>query len=443
LSVRVLANNMNTRAIAATVIDRIITQGASLTQSLRDELQSIEDPRDRAFIQALTYGVCRFCPRLDFIASQLLKKPIKQKDRIIHALLLVGLYQLTESRTPAHAAIDETVNAAKQLKRPWATGVINAVLRNYQRDAENLNAATEKNPVAKYAHPQWLIDLLQEAWPNDWESVLTANNEQAPLTLRVNLSKISCDDYVKKLADAEIKATPLPNIPSALMLDTPQDVTELPGFEEGEISVQDGAAQLAATFLELAPGQRILDACAAPGGKTCHILETEPDLAQVIAIDSDAERLELVEDNLARLDLEATCLAENAIQTEKWWDGEGFDRILLDAPCSGTGVIRRHPDIKLLRETDDILVSAQRQRQLLEALWPLLKPGGHLLYATCSILPQENALLLEEFVAAHPEAEEYALPDTWGQSVSIGRQLLPGQDNLDGFYYGRVKKRVT
>ena len=424
---------MQVRAAAAQVIDQVMN-GSSLSDCLPEQIKKISDVRDQRFLQALCYGVCRWYFRLDALANELLDKPLKEKDQDIYALILVGLYQLSEMRTSAHAAVSETVSATKNLKKIWAKGLVNAVLRNYQRREQELNEKINKTD-AQYAHPEWIVKKLKTAWPQDWQDILTANNQHPPFALRVNQQKISREKYFAKLAGVEI----IPETQAGIILETPVDVQQLPGFSVGEVSVQDGAAQLAAEILELAPGQYVLDACAAPGGKTAHILELQKNV-DLVAIDEDGKRLQLVRDNLQRLQLSAKCIVADAGDPKAWWDGKLFDRILLDAPCSASGVIRRHPDIKLLRRTDDIPQLAKEQLRLLNALWELLKSGGLLVYATCSIFPEENAAVLQAFLSKHPDAKEEKLEINWGIPCEVGRQILPGMSEMDGFYYARLRK---
>lgn len=393
--------------------------------------------QDRALLQELCFGTCRYFFELQAILRQLLPKPLKSKDSDVLALLYLGLYQLTHTRIPDHAAIGATVEAAAGLKKPWAKGLVNGVLRNAQRQLPSLNS---QNKEGEFNHPQWLIKLLQEAWPDQWQTVLASNDQRPPFTLRVNRLHNTRDDYLAVLQREEIKAVACPFSSDGITLAEPRPVQDLPGFQQALVSVQDEAAQLAADVLELAPGQRVLDACAAPGGKTCHILEREPTLEEVIALDVDAERLTRIRENLQRLGLSATLRTADAAQLDNWWDGRPFDRILLDAPCSATGVIRRHPDIKLLRRPDDIDKLAALQRKLLAELWRTLQPNGALIYATCSVLPQENENNVAAFMAEHADAEHIVIKAEWGHKRSFGRQLLPQDGGHDGFYYAVLRK---
>lgn len=430
---------MNPRLAATRALAAVLAGRASLGSSLPEQLTKV-DPRDRALAQDLAFGTARWQPRLSLLAEKLMDKPFKAGDRDLEALLLIGLYQLFHTRIPAHAAIGETVGCVDKLKKSSAKGLLNAVLRRAQREYDSLLPALEHDPAARLAHPRWLQKALKARWPEHWEAIATANNLHPPLILRVNRRQGSRDAYLAELAAAGIEAEPCAFSADGIRLLQPQDVTALPGFAAGRLSVQDEAAQLAAELLELAPGQRVLDACAAPGGKTCHLLEREPGLAEVVALDADAGRLERVEQNLARLGLTARTLAADGRAVADWWDGTPFQRILLDAPCSATGVIRRHPDIKLTRQASDIAPLVQLQGELLDALWPTLEVGGILVYATCSVLPEENSSNLAAFLARTPGARELDIPAPWGLAQPHGRQLLPQPDGHDGFYYCKLIK---
>ncbi|MFL1386865.1 16S rRNA (cytosine(967)-C(5))-methyltransferase RsmB [Pseudomonas tritici] len=430
---------MNPRLAAAKALAAVLNGKASLNSSLPTQMDKVED-RDRGFTQDLAFGTARWQPRLSALAAKLLQKPFKAADVDVEALLLVGLYQLLYTRVPAHAAIGETVGCADKLKKPWAKALLNAVLRRAQRESEALLAELEHDPVVRTAHPRWLQKSLKAFWPEQWEAICAANNAHPPMILRVNRRHHSRDAYLQLLTDAGINATPCVYSVDGIVLEAAADVRSLPGFAEGWISVQDEAAQLAADLLDLAPGQRVLDACCAPGGKTCHILEVEKDLAGVVAVDLEAKRLVRVRENLARLGLSAELIAADGRDTATWWDGKPFQRILLDAPCSATGVIRRHPDIKLTRQPDDIAALAVLQGELLDALWPTLEVGGILLYATCSTLPTENTEVIEAFLARTSGARELDLATTAGIKQPHGRQLLAQEGGHDGFYYAKLIK---
>jgi 16S rRNA (cytosine967-C5)-methyltransferase len=399
-----------------------------------DELlpQAEVAPRDRALLAALVFGTLRWHYRLEWQAAQLLTKPLDPTQTGLAALLRVGLLQLQELRVPEHAAVSATVDATAVLGSRNARGLVNAVLRRFQRERVRLQSAELQPEEARFAHPRWLIDLLKADYPADWPALLGANNAPAPMWLRVNLLRTTRADYLAELERAGIAADADPEVPCAVRLAEPVAVEALPKFAAGYASVQDVSAQRAADLLELAPGQRVLDACAAPGGKTGHILETLAGRGEVWAVDRDAERLGLVRANLERLGLEATLRAGDATAPTEWWDGRPFDRILIDAPCSATGVIRRHPDIKVLRRPGDVERAAALQARLLGTLWPLLAPGGRLVYATCSVLRLENEAQIEAFRAAEPTIEPAA--------GVASLQLLPKEARGDGFYYAWLRK---
>jgi 16S rRNA (cytosine967-C5)-methyltransferase len=435
---------MNPRLAAAKALAAVLSGKASLNSSLPTQMDKVEQ-RDRGLTQDLAFGTARWQPRLSALAAKLLQKPFKTTDADVEALLLVGLYQLLYSRIPAHAAIGETVGCADKLKKPWAKALLNAVLRRAQRESEALLAELEHDPVVRTAHPRWLQKALKAAWPEHWEAICAANNAHPPMILRVNRRHQPRDQYLQLLSNADIQASACNFSQDGIVLGEPCDVRILPGFEQGWISVQDEAAQLAADLLQLAPGQRVLDACCAPGGKTCHLLEVQPALAGVVAVDLEAKRLVRVRENLQRLGLDAELIAADARQTGQWWDGKPFQRILLDAPCSATGVIRRHPDIKLTRQADDIPALAALQGELLDALWPTLQVGGILLYATCSTLPMENTEVIAAFLARTTGARELDIAGQLdqpppGMKQPHGRQLLAQEGGHDGFYYAKLIK---
>jgi len=433
---------MNPRLAAARAIQQVGLHGRSLSQVLPDFLPRVAGS-ERALVQELVYGTLRWKQRLDCLLAGLLDKPLKAKDRDIEDLLLTGLYQLAYMRIKPHAAVNETVQAAKLAGKPWAVRLVNAVLRNFQRRRQALEDQADQDPVSRWSHPAWLIERIRQDWPGRWQSILEANNRRAPMTLRNNRLCQSREQYLHKLAAAGIEGRPLPWSGDAIQLQQPVEVDRLPGFAAGEVSVQDGAAQLAAGLLAPEPGMRVLDACAAPGGKTAHLLEMQPDVASLQALDMDPGRLALVRENLTRLGLEAELIQGDASHPQDWWDGRQYQRILLDVPCSASGVIRRHPDIKLLRQAADIERLVQRQAAILEAIWPLLASGGRLLYATCSVLADENHRQVAVFLQRHADATALDLEYDWGLAVSPGRQLFPaqhGEVDMDGFYYALLSK---
>jgi 16S rRNA (cytosine967-C5)-methyltransferase len=429
---------LNTRWIAARIITRVLQEGQSLTVALDSGLKGVESAQEKAFVQALCYGVCRYYHRLDFILNALIDKPLKSLE--VKALILIGLYQLGYMRVKPHAAVSETVQAARKIV--WAKALINAVLRGYLRKQDNLEQQADKLKTAASSHPEWLIQQLEHDWPEQAGRILFENNQPPPMVLRVNLAKITRDGYFQLLLEQNLPAK-LVNFTSAgIILDKPTPIEALPRFSEGWVSVQDSAAQLAAELLAVQPGQRVLDVCAAPGGKTAHILEQESDLGELVAVDIDESRMQRVGENLRRLNLQATLIVADAAKPDDWWDGKLFDRILLDAPCSATGVIRRHPDIKLLRRNTDIAPLIALQKAILTSIWPLLAPGGILLYSTCSVLKQENEDQIKAFLLAHSDAIEVPIiADGWGIPEICGRQVLTGESSMDGFFYARIAKQ--
>jgi 16S rRNA (cytosine967-C5)-methyltransferase len=429
---------MKTRASAAKVLYQVVDKGQSLTNAL-PLAQQLLPAKDRALLQEICYGVLRWLPRLEFISRQLMTKPLIGKQRPVHFLILIGLYQLKYMRVPAHAAVAETVNAVKVLKSPKLSGLVNAILRNYQRQQDELETSADGNDSCKFGHPGWLIKRIKAAYPEQWQDVLSANNERPPMWIRVNQQHHSKADYQALLANDEITCIEANSADSALRLEKPTDVYKLAGFAEGHCSVQDGAAQFAAQFLDAQPGELVLDACAAPGGKTAHILERQPDLKHLVAVDFDANRLARVQENLTRIGLTAELIHGDASKPEAWWQGEQFDRILLDAPCSATGVIRRHPDIKWLRRDSDIAALVQLQAEILDAMWAQLKPGGTLLYATCSILPAENTEQISKFIARTENARLAPLTSGSPDGASSW-QILPNTQGMDGFFYAKLQK---
>ena len=397
-------------------------------------------------LRALCYDTVRWYLRLDALLSRLLARPNQSMTPEIHALALIGLCQLLYTDIPAHAAVDETVNAARVLNQPRAAGFLNAVLRRCQRDGAKLAAGVDRDPAARHAHPRWFVDMLAADWPDTYEEILSANNRRPPFWLRVNRLRGSGEDYRALLETSGLRVADGLFENHALMLAEAVDVGELPGFGAGLVSVQDAAAQLAAHLLAPQPGDRVLDACAAPGGKACHLLELQPELAELVAVDVAQDRLVRVTENLERLGLAATIVVADAAEPVLWWDGRPFERILLDVPCSATGVIRRHPDIKLLRRATDIAALAVRQRALLDSAWTMLAPGGRLLYASCSALRAENAAVVDAFLRFETSAREVtadALPVlgiTAPKHQGAGYAIAAGTRGMDGFYYACLEK---
>lgn len=433
---------MNVRVAAAKIIVSILHDEGSLSTLLPQYLAKVEE-RDRGLLQQLCYGTLRYYPRLKSYLDRLLAKPFKAKDQDLEAILACSLYQLLETRIPSHAAVNEAVATCKALKKPWAKGLVNAILRRFIREQDELDETLKDNLAFSTAHPDWLVAYWKRAWPEHVDNIVLANNTQPPMTLRVNRRHLDREHYLENLNRLDIAASATPFSIDGITLQSPRDVLTLPGFAEGDISVQDEAAQLSARLLDLKPGQRVLDACCAPGGKTCHILELLDNEGDVIALDISPTRLERVEDNLSRLGLHAQLIDADAADTASWWDGKPFDRILLDAPCSATGVIRRHPDVKLLRNPTDIAKLAKLQLTLLRALWPLLIEGGVLLYATCSTLPQENDDVIKAFSRDVSDISVESIAVNAGLETPVGRQLLPKINGHDGFFYALLRKTTT
>ncbi|NND47272.1 MAG: 16S rRNA (cytosine(967)-C(5))-methyltransferase RsmB [Woeseiaceae bacterium] len=433
------------RAVAAEIVDAVLSKGQSLDHAISANEKRVSS-NDRGLLRMLCFGTLRHHWQLQAWIAQLLDRPLKRKDSVVNALLAVGLYQLTDTRIPDHAAVSQTVEAARLLRRPKLAGLINACLRRFQR--EDIAAVLPKDEEARWNHPQWLIDALKRDWPDDWKAILAANNERAPMWLRVNSSRLDAAGYRQRLNEAGFSAETLAATPDALKLSEPRPVDELPGFAEGDVSVQDAAAQIAARWLLSNTRGRILDACAAPGGKSGHLLEIGGNDIALTAVDRDASRVEAIHENLGRIGRSATIIAADASKTGEWWDGAPFDGILLDAPCSATGVIRRHPDIRLLRRSSDIDALSKLQGALLDALWAVLAPGGRLLYVTCSTLAAENEAVVMRFLSSHDDAaEDDVLPNNNIRDLmrrrACGYQVLPGTAGLDGFYYACLEKKVS
>jgi 16S rRNA (cytosine967-C5)-methyltransferase len=393
----------------------------------------------------LCYGTLRHHWRLQSWTGQLLDRPLKRRDSVINALLAVGLYQLTETRIPDHAVVSQTVEASRLLRRPKLAGLLNAVLRRFVR--EDIGSRQAATIEAKYDHPGWLIDAIRADWPDHGDEILAANNMRAPMWLRVNSTRETAASYVRQLEDAGIDAEQFAAIPGAVRLTQPVSVDELPGFAEGVASVQDAGAQLAAPWLLDGRCGRVLDACAAPGGKSGHLLELGGADIALTCVEKEKTRLPAISENLQRLGASATLVCDDASTPQGWWDGEAFDVILLDAPCSASGVIRRHPDIKLLRREKDVERLAAVQRDLLDSLWGLLAPGGRLLYVTCSVLAAENDRIVQAFLEVTGDARENGVLQNNNirdvmHRKACGYQLLPGTDGMDGFYYACLERII-
>jgi len=424
-----------------------VFNGQSLSAVQAKTIDSLEDGRDRGLANEIVNGVLRWRWQLEFIISQLLSKPLKTKDSDVQLILLMALYELDECRSPDYAVINESVELVRKSGKKWATGLINAVLRRFTREKEKLQFSFDTEQ-ARFSHPQWLLEKIKQDWPPDgdygWQQILDANNQRPPFWLRVNQRQGSATNYQQTLSDNAIEAATSEIAEFALKLSHGIDVRQLPGFAEGSVSVQDVGAQLSAQLLNLEKGQRVLDLCAAPGGKSCHILERHKDIDKMVAVELEKHRMLRVEENLQRLKLasasQVECIVADANDYRQWWDGLPFQRILIDAPCSASGVIRRHPDIKSLRRESDINKLVELQTEILRSAWQMLAVDGELLYVTCSIFKDENQGQVKQFLSENDDAEEIKINADWGRLCDYGRQLLPGEFDADGFYFCRLKK---
>jgi 16S rRNA (cytosine967-C5)-methyltransferase len=429
----IMKNAYNLRSIAAQTINQVLDHGQSLSAILPEYSKRITE-KDSTLLQEICFGVMRTLPQLEWCIQQLMAKPLTGKQRVLHYLIMVGLYQLISTRIPAHAALAETVEGATALKKPQLKGLINGVLRQFQRQQDELLLRSQNNDC-RYLHPSWLLKRIQHAYPDHWEQTIAANNQKPPMWLRVNAQHHTREQYQELLQQVQIEAIAHPEYRDALRLITPCPVNMLPGFSQGWVSIQDASAQGCVSLLDPKDGESILDLCCAPGGKTTHILELAPK-AQVLGVDVEPQRLKRVHENLQRLGLQAEIKQGDGCTPELWANGRQFDRILLDAPCSATGVIRRHPDIKWLRRNSDINELVNLQKQIINAIWPYLKPGGVMVYATCSILPEENSEQIKTFLASHHDA---SIINNHQEGI-VGQQHLPNADSGDGFYYAKLIK---
>ncbi len=437
---------MSARATATQIIHQVLSKRSSLDAVIFNTDLSRFSEKDQRFIRELCFGTLRYYYRLEPISKQLLHKPIPEKHLDVFCLLLIGLYQIIYLRTPTYAAISATVEAAKKLKKNWATGLLNKTLRVFCDKQDEILIEVDKDPGAKYAHPQWLTGKIKKAWPDHWQQILTANNHQAPMAIRTNPALTTTQDYLALLTKAGIEAELINSLPFAIQLKSPCAVNQLPSFDKGYCYIQDAAGQYVAPLLQLAPHMRVLDACAAPGSKTTDIASTEPQLEKLVAIDVDKNRVQKIKENIDRLQLsehKIQLISANAVEIDSWWDKKPFDRIIIDAPCSATGVIRRHPDIKLLRLPEDIENQAKLQFDLLNNLWALLKPDGLLLYTTCSILREENEKNIDAFLNKHLDAKVCPISVPNAIPLKHGVQLLPTANGPDGFYYALLSKVVV
>ncbi len=406
----------------------------SVDEALDSTIPEDYPKADRAFVQTLTFGVLRWFWQLQDSSRKLLKKPLRQKEQLVLYVLLTGLYQIQHLNTPAHAAVADTVKCCKELGKDWAKGLINACLRQYLRNTKQVNHSTH------YSHPSWMIERIQQAWPEQAKAIFAANNAQAPMCLRVNTRKTSREEYLELLDSAEIKASPDSYSSIGIRLGGSQPVNHLPHFMDGWVSVQDTASQMIANILPVEAKQRVLDACAAPGGKTALLLEQCDNKAEVDALDVGGKRNLKLAETLDRLQLSARILSGDASNSQPWWDNKHYDRILLDAPCSGTGVIRRHPDIKHHRTPRDVEQLVALQQQILVCCWELLANDGLLLYTTCSIFPEENDQQISQFISQHPQAKVIEFDHPTALQQQFGQQTLPGISDMDGFYYCLIRK---
>ncbi len=414
----------HTRLVALEAICSVVLDKRSLSSIVYHQ-------DDSALTKSLVFGTIRFYHQLNDIVTGLLNHSLEKEDLDIHCLMLLGAYQILYSKVAIHASIYETVNVLNALDKSWAKGLVNAILRQIDRDQALLKQQIH------YSHPTWMVKKIKQNYPDNFEQIFSQNNIQAPMTIRIH-PQYSVNEYQHRLTEFGTNAKTVNVAPQALVLEKPVSVYDLPDFESGSCYVQDASAQLAAHLLAPASQERILDACSAPGGKTTHLCELAPN-ASVVALDSDLERLDRVKQNIQRFKLNNVDIIQGNAQQQDWWDGELFDKILLDAPCSATGVIRRHPDIKLLRKPKDIVNLVKLQAQILDNLWQMLKPGGTLLYATCSILKSENELQISQFIQGRQDAEEVKINLDWGIKTAVGRQQLPSNE-FDGFYYAKIKK---
>jgi 16S rRNA (cytosine967-C5)-methyltransferase len=429
------------RLLASHAVQLVAEQGLNSDAALvASGISRLKSPRDAAFATSIMLGTLRWYQQMDRLLELLLDKPLARKHSDLRHLLLSALFQLSHTEIAPHGVVSDSVDGVLQLQKKWARGLVNAVLRNYLRKRSELDHLLHAEPVSRWSHPAWLIDAFKAAWPEHWQQLLDAGNQRAPMSLRVNRLHGDRQHYLDKLAAMHIEASASDLSEDGIVLRQAMPTDDLPGFGKGQVSVQDIAAQLAAPIVAPSAGQRVLDACAAPGGKTAHMLEFTARHIDMTALEINAERCERLRDNLQRLDLQASILNADASDPSTWWDGRPFDRILLDAPCSGTGVIRRHPDIKLLRKRADIKTLADRQRSLLNGLWPLLAKGGRLVYATCSVLPQENEQLIKDFLSANDDARPQEIVVNCGLKRDTGIQILTGESDMDGFFYASLQK---
>ncbi|WP_233840548.1 16S rRNA (cytosine(967)-C(5))-methyltransferase RsmB [Dyella sp. 2HG41-7] len=429
----------DTRALAAQALADIALRGVSLREAMDQRAPKLRDPRDRALLTALLSDGARWWLRFDAALDRLLDKPLRRKEPEVHALLVLGIVQLEILQMQDYAAVAATVEAVRALNRPRLAGLVNAILRRWQRERVTLLAQLDAQAQTRYALPPWLTDTIATDWPTHVEAVLADSNREPPLMLRANRRRAARDVLIEQLRAAGYTADAHPWLVDGIVLPHSSDVTRMPGFSDGLFAVQDGAAQVAADLLDIHDGQRVLDACAAPGGKACHVLERAN--ISLTAVEFDAPRAARIRQNLERLGLQADLRIGDAGDPSAWWDKQAFDRILIDAPCSATGVLRRRPDVRLHRRASDIDTLVAQQQRILAGLWPLLAPGGRLVYVTCSLLRAENEAVIAHFLKDHDDARVVPVQLPAGQPAAIGWQILPGDDDLDGMYYAVLERR--
>ena len=432
---------LHPRSLAVLICESVIYEGQSLGEAIDDKLENKDiSPQDRGFIQSLSFGVTRWYWQLNDQLKPLLQKPIKAKERQVKLILLVGIYQIQHLQTPAHAAVSDTVKCCQKLNKTWAKNLINACLRNYLRKQDEREQITL--PPTHYSHPEWMIERIEQAWPEQKKLIFAANNQAAPLCLRVNKRYCSPESYLELLHEHDIEASLDPYSGIGIRVKNSIAIHRLPKFSAGWVSVQDTASQLIHQFFQIKNNDRVLDACAAPGGKTSLLLEHAPEDIVMHAVDIKGKRNNKLVDTLKRLNLTAKIITGDASEPTTWWDKEFYQHILVDAPCSGLGVVRRHPDIKHLRQENDLVELKQSQRNILTACWELLADNGKLLYTTCSILPEENEQQINDFLQKNPEAKSIHIDHPTAVNLKFGQQTLPGISDMDGFYYCLLQKVV-
>ena len=425
---------------------KLVFSGQSLSMVQPQTIDTLEDKRDRGLANEIVNGVLRWRWQLEFFTTQLLSKKLKAKDQDVQLILLMALYELAECRTPDYAVINESVELVRKSGKQWAGSLVNAILRRYTREKEELAEAL-KVDAARFSHPEWMLEKFKKDWPEQWQQLIEENNKRPAFWLRVNKRQNDALQYKALLDENDIETEVTDLSDQALKLVQGMDVRLLPGFSDGALSVQDAGAQLSANLLNVLDGQSVLDLCAAPGGKTTHILERHPAIKKLVAVEFDEKRMQRVQENLQRLKLnevdqtKAELIVADARDYKQWWDGEQFDRILIDAPCSASGVIRRHPDIKSLRRESDIQTLVDLQSEILTVAWQMLAVDGELLYVTCSVFKDENQEQIKKFILTMKESvSEIEIGADWGIACEYGRQLFPGEKQADGFYFCRLKK---